>query len=1378
MATTTSFPTTDSHIYEWGRLSDFVFGGTTYREMDAEGSSQFLRLYGTNLQIHCNTAGVTPNGITVYVDGVSVGSVTTPSSGDGYTEDVFAQAGITVDGWHDVIIRCGAGVAGLARLIEVDCYKVTASGTPAIDTHSQMVGLTARRIVNSTAFTTTGTFNYLGIDVDTSYSSPSAVASVPSGASGGTGGDSFIKFRGTLSEIWCWARGGSGNNYFAVWVDGVQFGQFIGETTTTGFYAIPATGFDNTTEHEYIVQGFIGIDEVAVKGSFSSTAVSAYSRNITWLGDSVTFGKYLEDSNGEVTASATSFAALVSQYLRANDYNTGIPGNNTQDMINRVAADVYPISADVIVVFSGYNDASAIPTLCDAGSISSAANVRGITAFTTLLNDLIANTTAKIVVIKPFEYSVNPTIWANLWTIRTTAIAACSDPTRITTIITDSLRNTPEGNGVHSSPLGYQGYLGNNTGTIQLTGLPTAGDTITIGKIGGGTFVVTFGTNCAIGGSVIATNNNLFTLLNSQHIAFENVFTGGFVTGGTTTLEYGVGVNAVSLATTSANVTVFTPIVSGFTDQIQPLLPPITGDITPTIEMTAGIYGSKTSGTFVLYELVTQATSGATGIFKANSTNSLILDELHGTPDATHNWVGAAGAIWAPTAAPVTSLRYARIQVQGFTTGATYAFGYSGNNIPGVNTPYFNVVSMGYDTTGTATTVIRKVYLTKTIRLEYPNQTSTDERSVGGNLVVKCALSDDVYLKDNVSGSGFAPTFNAPVGFVTNTGGSSQTSNVASVVATTNNSTHAYPQVISRWAIPAFQRVTGNFLVEASAYHRSAMNGQPVACVKFDCTDQHSNSAAQQVVTSMSLSTLDAQSATTNRVSVYAATIPVSALTQGDILSCRFRAYPWIGDSSSVADSNTGVTPPSELLSPLLMLNDKSNAGGFLTYATVTTTGNDSTGVSSPTQATADANPYLTIAGAAAGIKAYNNSNHSRNTVDGGQIYLGTGSYSNIGTFTGANTSAWCIIASHPTLGSKSGSIITGVSGLQETGGYWKWENLSLTSTTAFTILGNGSTVIWIDNCNINMTGSEDIGFCNLAHVTNNNVVALTQSFIPSGGDRCPYGLIRGNACTSTIHCDFYNILGNSNIDFLNGMGGIDSTQPYDNAIMAFNSCYGNSTEMTNDSPANITIGAAFVGNLIERVGSDTSPIMEISATSSAGAYSHLIWFHNTFAGQRVNNENDINGISGTFTNFTFNDWTNKFNAYNARGDHAADVRDMDGTIRGTDTWRYSYGHLGTWNEGISFIGDEEFWGLYCSSNNAGAAGYVNDQSQGGGNAGGGNYHPGVSSNLLNLVLSGMAVIPFDIAGTAIPNNGTGSAGALQNPPLLISGAALMAFFD
>jgi hypothetical protein len=59
---------------------------------------------------------------------------------------------------------------------------------------------------------------------------------------------------------------------------------------------------------------------------------------------------------------------------------------------------------------------------------------------------------------------------------------------------------------------------------------------------------------------------------------------------------------------------------------------------------------------------------------------------------------------------------------------------------------------------------------------------------------------------------------------------------------------------------------------------------------------------------------------------------------------------------------------------------------------------------------------------------------------------------------------------------------------------------------------------------------------------------------------------------------------------------------------------------------------------------------------------------------------------------------------------------------------------------------------------------YVDNASYTGDGSGNGDYTPDAGSVLLSRVPAGGAVLPYDLAGNAIPNDGTGDAGAIQKP--------------
>ncbi len=131
-----------------------------------------------------------------------------------------------------------------------------------------------------------------------------------------------------------------------------------------------------------------------------------------------------------------------------------------------------------------------------------------------------------------------------------------------------------------------------------------------------------------------------------------------------------------------------------------------------------------------------------------------------------------------------------------------------------------------------------------------------------------------------------------------------------------------------------------------------------------------------------------------------------------------------------------------------------------------------------------------------------------------------------------------------------------------------------------------------------------------------------------------------------------------------------------------------------------------------------------------------------------------------------------RFNIFDARGNHRADIRDTDATMIGTWALDLSVGWEGNHNEGISYAGDQDFWGINCNAPPTGnglafassaTAGYVSNKSQGGTNAGNGDYHLTASNN---RIASGRAMIPYGIDGLRIPNDGSGAAGALQIVPV------------
>ena len=200
----------------------------------------------------------------------------------------------------------------------------------------------------------------------------------------------------------------------------------------------------------------------------------------------------------------------------------------------------------------------------------------------------------------------------------------------------------------------------------------------------------------------------------------------------------------------------------------------------------------------------------------------------------------------------------------------------------------------------------------------------------------------------------------------------------------------------------------------------------------------------------------------------YVGSIPTGTATALDALTCNFTAFPWMGDSGAETTS-TGGTQPTPLPAPLTFVCDTSKTYGQ-TVARVATTGNDSTGtavdIGSYVPSTTPA--FLTIGKAAAAIGVYNNSNHSRNDVGGGIIYLDNGTY----VFTGSSN----------TYGGGNPATVV-----------------------------HGANYVWFDNCVIN-TSHTDLLDTNGSNIfTRCTITQLGQGLRPFSTQNRPFTLIRGN---------------------------------------------------------------------------------------------------------------------------------------------------------------------------------------------------------------------------------------------------------------------------
>lgn len=124
----------------------------------------------------------------------------------------------------------------------------------------------------------------------------------------------------------------------------------------------------------------------------------------------------------------------------------------------------------------------------------------------------------------------------------------------------------------------------------------------------------------------------------------------------------------------------------------------------------------------------------------------------------------------------------------------------------------------------------------------------------------------------------------------------------AGTPAVTNNSPINYPGVIANWECIPNQKAGSSLTVRACAFHWAARNGLPVACVKFFAQDQSGHTSPTVTVTAP---TIDSTQGDALPVIEYIATLDLSSMTQNDIVTVHFQAFPWIGDAGAVADTTS-----------------------------------------------------------------------------------------------------------------------------------------------------------------------------------------------------------------------------------------------------------------------------------------------------------------------------------------------------------------------------------------------------------------------------------------------------------------------------------------
>jgi hypothetical protein len=482
----------------------------------------------------------------------------------------------------------------------------------------------------------------------------------------------------------------------------------------------------------------------------------------------------------------------------------------------------------------------------------------------------------------------------------------------------------------------------------------------------------------------------------------------------------------------------------------------------------------------------------------------------------------------------------------------------------------FVVSRQGFDASGNATTYSDSIILTQRVRLTYPDQATLDDDRV--------ALSDYIYSTDTVNG-------------------------------VTNSSAEASPKPIANWVLPDRQLVGNSIDLEIVAFHRNARNGEPVASVEFRATDG-TTTVTQKVSTSQVSGRTGDQCA----VVVYKCSLDISTLANPATITVNAKVYPWIGDASSVLDSADSSV--AREFSPRTYRRDTTLlAAPRVAY--VRTTGNDGTGVVSTTDATASANPFLTVLAAI-------NAHHTAGGLDGAIIYIGNDG----GTPFVMAATASTRTQSHTalTITRESGvdranarvsfGLATFRTRFGSSGGWLRFHDVGIVRTGNLVISGEVASQLHIQFDQVDFDNASNSGsimsnsHCSWysATITNHGSSLLTSS--ATGDHRCFRGLVVDMNNTTleqwlAVGCEITQP-GQVLVGTKSGSG----------VILAFNKWLDPQGvglfAIAQSADAN---GVAIVQNLVEFMQTGSAGINLVSNDSRTGNTSHVIIWHNTYTG-------------------------------------------------------------------------------------------------------------------------------------------------------------------
>lgn len=688
----------------------------------------------------------------------------------------------------------------------------------------------------------------------------------------------------------------------------------------------------------------------------------------------------------------------------------------------------------------------------------------------------------------------------------------------------------------------------------------------------------------------------------------------------------------------------------------------------------------------------------------------------------------------------------------------TYDDGLDASNEPTASTPTIATTSKSWTSSGVETTIGRTLFARTPVR--NPGLTTLDENDVGGDLVVRVALSHFVYSGDTVG------AFSFPVGWANN----GSTDNSPSSGTCTNISTRPYPQPVAMWGNHDLDWCqSASYTVDLAVSQAYAQQGQGVRAVRFIATDESLNSVSVIV----SNETLRTYTGSGKSASVYSAALDFSSLAGGEMVTIDAEVFPWVGDKFTV--STDADSYPSPNLTVLKVLNDYDDGYGTV-YAYVDGVGG--AGAVHEVEGTAQTTPFDSLANAASALQTYINANFGRNNVSGGIIVLEAGTHVHssfsaravgeipllVRAASPANksttiyedpgysvTNGVCDLLKFQdiTLRKQGGSVI-----FIDSGANISSSNMTVFENCDFDINGTSNYGAWVYrvgrlylvNCDLGSTFS---GVVNRFSTTSKQVIAIgssgsmgsaTYHALGSKGER--YGAVAADAGNPDAVGLF---LGWTELSLLSGSG---------NNALGVGATIG-------------PRGALFVACTLEKSGDDTGPTMVVNADGSTLPAENVVMLGCTVVGSRTNWLYQDTG-STTIYKYGFD----RFNVHwqwNCKSDLFPTV---DVNRFGNWSEIYHAGHAYTsYLEGGSAsdaYGNNAWQGQIPGLGFQAGTGsvpidpdWLDDASFQGSQLGNGDYRPGASTELIQIP-SGQAPFSYDQNGVALANDGTDYVGALQ----------------